>query len=174
MAGINDRTVLSKYSLSPQPPQCWSLASNLSPALNCYAVKNSCWIRVKVSSAEFLGSDWIRLDQIGSDWIRLDQIVPAGSPSRGRDATVYVLDVNQPSLPTLFLFCSCACFCPYGPFHCISFHKFSRQLNSAFSLCSSGLNSAFLVLSTTYLFMKVSLSPDIILCDWLGWKAPII
>ena len=26
----------------------------------------------------------------------------------------------------------------YGPFNCISFHKFSRQL-SAFSLCSSGL-----------------------------------
>ena len=67
MAGINDRTVLPKYSLSPPPPQCWSLASNLSPALNCYAVKNSCWNRVKVSSAEFLGSDWIRLDQIGSD-----------------------------------------------------------------------------------------------------------
>ena len=46
---------------------------------------------------------------------------------------------------------------------CISFHKFSRQL-SAFSLCSSGLISVFVVLSTVYLFMTVSLSPDIILC----------
>ena len=68
-----------------------------------------------------------------------------------------------------FLFCSCVCFCPYGPSNCISFHKFSQQL-SAFSLCSSGLTSALLVLSTRYLFMKVSLSPDIILCGWLGLK----
>ena len=36
----------------------------------------------------------------------------------------------------------------------------------SFQLCirSSGLNFALLVLSTTYLFIKVSLSPDIILC----------
>ena len=45
-----------------------------------------------------------------------------------------------------FLFCSCVYFCLYCPFHCISFHKFSRQF-FAFSLCSSGRNSAFLVLS---------------------------
>ena len=38
-------------------------------------------------------------------------------------------------LPTLFFlsFCSCVCFCLYGPFNCISFHEFSQQL-SAFSL----------------------------------------
>ena len=29
-------------------------------------------------------------------------VVPAGSPSRSGDVTVYVLDKNQPSLPTLF------------------------------------------------------------------------
>ena len=68
-----------------------------------------------------------------------------------------------------FLFCSCVCFCLYDPFNSISFHKFSRQL-FAFSLCSSGLNSALLALSTMYLFMKVSLSPDVILCGWLGLK----
>ena len=62
-----------------------------------------------------------------------------------------------------FLFCSCVCFCLYGPFNCISFKKCSRQL-SAFSLCSSGLISALLVLSTVYLSMKVSLSPDIVFC----------
>ena len=28
--------------------------------------------------------------------------VPTASPSRGRDVTVYVLDINQPSLPTLY------------------------------------------------------------------------
>ena len=42
-------------------------------------------------------------------------------------------------------------------------HKFSRQL-SAFSPFSSGHISALLVLSVIYLFMKVFLSPDIILC----------
>ena len=30
------------------------------------------------------------------------QAVPAGSPSRGGDVTVYVFDINQPSLPTAF------------------------------------------------------------------------
>ena len=62
-----------------------------------------------------------------------------------------------------FLFCSCVYFCLYDPFKCISFHKFSRQL-SAYSLCSSCLSSAVLVLSTVYLFMKV------ILCGCLGSK----
>ena len=58
-------------------------------------------------------------------------------PSRGRDVTVYVLDINQSSLLSLFIL-FCVYFCLYGPFNCISFHKFSRQL-SAFSLLSSGL-----------------------------------
>ena len=30
------------------------------------------------------------------------KLVPAGSPSRGGDVTVYVSDLNQLSLPTLF------------------------------------------------------------------------
>ena len=55
------------------------------------------------------------------------------------------------------LFCSCVCFCLYGPFNCISFYKFSRQL-SAFSLCSSDFISALLVLSTTYL-LRIPLQP---------------
>ena len=69
---------------------------------------------------------------------------------------VYVLDINQPSLPTtftLFLWL----FLSYDPFTCISFHKFSRQL-SVFSLCSPSLISALLVLSTIYLFLQVSLN----------------
>ena len=79
-------------------------------------------------------------------WHRKDHII------------IIIIITNQSSLP-----CSCVSFCLYGPFHCISFHKFSRQL-SAFSLCSSGLISAVLVLSTIYLFMKVSFRHDIILC----------
>ena len=60
-----------------------------------------------------------------------------------------------------FLFCSCVYFCLYGPFNCISFHNFSQSL-STFSLCSSCLISG--------LFMKVSISPDIILWGWPGLK----
>ena len=57
-------------------------------------------------------------------------------------------------LAHFLLFCSCACFCLYGSFNCISFHKFSRQL-PAFSLCSSGLISALLVLSTSQFCTQV-------------------
>ena len=69
---------------------------------------------------------------------------------------VCVLDINQPSLPTSFTLFLCPFF-SYGPFTCISFHKFSQQL-SVFSLCSPRLTSALLVLSTIYLFLKVSLN----------------
>ena len=68
-----------------------------------------------------------------------------------------------------FKFSPCVYFCLYGPFNCISFHKFSQQL-TAFSLCFSGLISALLVLSAMYLSIKVSLSPDVIPCGWLGLK----
>ena len=67
------------------------------------------------------------------------------------------------------LFCSGIYFCLYVPFNCISFNKFSRQL-SAFSLCCAGLISSLLVLSTMYLFKKISFNPDIILCGWLYLK----
>ena len=71
-----------------------------------------------------------------------------------------------------FLFCSCVCFCLCCPFNCISFHKFSWQL-SAFSTCSSGLIKYFLPywsFQLNCIFMKVSLSPDIVLCGFLGFK----
>ena len=68
-----------------------------------------------------------------------------------------------------FLFRSSVCFCLYGPFNCIPFHEFPRQL-SVFSLYSSGLISALLVLSAIYLFVKVSFSPAIIPSGCLGSK----
>ena len=71
--------------------------------------------------------------------------------------------IKSSKLAHSLLFCSCVYFCLYGSFNCISFHKLSRQI-SAFSLSSSGLISASLVLSTIYLSMKVSLIPDITLC----------
>ena len=94
--------------------------------------------------------------------------VPAGSPSHGGDVTVYVW--HKPTeLACSFLFFSCVYFCLYGPFNCISFHKFSWQL-SAFSPCSYSLISALLVFSNIYLLLKVSLSFDIIPSGWLGSK----
>ena len=51
-------------------------------------------------------------------------VVPKGSPSRGGDVTVHVW--HKPAeLTHSSLFCSCVYFCLYGPFNCISFHKFS-------------------------------------------------
>ena len=50
------------------------------------------------------------------------------------------------------------------------FHFMNSPDNSPFSHCSSGLISALLVLSTTYLFVTVSLSPDIILRGCRGLK----
>ena len=44
-------------------------------------------------SVQFLGS--------------LRPVVPAGLPSRGGDVTVYVLDINQPSVPTFFILFLC-------------------------------------------------------------------
>ena len=84
-----------------------------------------------------------------------------GSPSRGGDVAVYVLDINQRSLPTPF-------YCPLvsiSVFMALStvFHLINSPDNSPLSQ-SVLLVSAFLVLSTIYLFMKVSFSPDIIFC----------
>ena len=82
------------------------------------------------------------------------------SLSSDGDITFYVW--HEPTeLDHSFFYCYCIYFCLYVPFNCISFQKFSRPL-SAFLLCSSGLISALLSLSTIYLFMKVSFSPDII------------
>ena len=67
-----------------------------------------------------------------------------------------------------FIFHSCVCVCLYGPFNCISFHKFSRQFTLRF--LSLFFRSCFCLIGLfqLYLFMKVSLCPDIILCGWLG------
>ena len=92
----------------------------------------------------------------------LFSVVPPGSPSRGGHVMVYVPH-KLTELAHSFLFCSCIYFCLHVPFNCISFHKFSLLL-------SSSLISALLVLSTTYLFVKVSFIPDAVLWGWLGSK----
>ena len=90
-------------------------------------------------------------------------VISAGLSSHGGVIAVYVFGINQPSLPTPFscVFVSIAVSMALSTvFHPINF----PDKMSAFSLCSSGLISALLALSTVYLFMKVSYSPDIILC----------
>ena len=84
-----------------------------------------------------------------SNWVR------AGSPPRGGDIVVYVFDINHPSLSIPF----------YSVLESLStvFDSYIFRQLSAFLLCSSGIISALLVLSTISLFMKVSLSRDIIL-----------
>ena len=72
-----------------------------------------------------------------------------------------------------FLFCSCVRFCLYGPFKLISFHKFSWQLSPS-PLGSPGLISASSALSTMYLCMIVSFSPDIIVLSFMVDWAPSI
>ena len=88
--------------------------------------------------------------------------VPTGSRSRGGDVTVLVFDINQPSLPTPFysVLVSISVFMALSPV----FHSITSPENSPLPHCSSGLISALLVLSTIYIFMKVSLSPNIIFC----------
>ena len=46
-------------------------------------------------------------------------LVPTGSPSSGGDVVVYVVDINQPSLPTSLYSILVSIFCLYGPFNCI-------------------------------------------------------
>ena len=60
--------------------------------------------------------------------------VPLGSPSRGGNLTVHVLDIKQLSLPTLF-YSVLVSLSVFGPFQLYFILKLSRQ-PSAFSLCS--------------------------------------
>ena len=76
------------------------------------------------------------------------RIIPAGSTSRGEDVGVNVFDTNQPSLPTPFY----SVFVSVSVFMALStvFHFINSPDKSAFSVCSFGLISALLVLSTLY------------------------
>ena len=81
---------------------------------------------------------------------------------------VNVFDINQLSLPTPFA----SVLVSVSVFMALSavFHSKKSPDNSPLSHCFSGLISALLVLSTIYLFMRVSVSHDTILRDWLGLK----
>ena len=121
----------------------------------------------------------------------LHREVPTGLPSLGGDVTVYVLDINQPSWPTLCILFSClflslwpfqlyfipwilpttlhflilffwSYFCPIGPFNYIQNTQEIKR-----TLFNSVSDFPF---NCIYVSMKVSFTPDIILCGWLGLK----
>ena len=86
--------------------------------------------------------------------------VPAGSPSRDGDVTVYALDINQPSLLTVFsLYSVLISVSVFMDFSTVFYStKFYRQL-SVFSPCSSGFILPDWSFQLYIFFMKVSLSP---------------
>ena len=73
----------------------------------------------------------------------------------------FMSDINQPSLPTPFYYVlmSISVFMALAT----AFRSINAAANSqVFSLSPCGLISALLVLSTIFLFMEISFSPDII------------
>ena len=81
----------------------------------------------------------------------------------------FMSDINQPGLPTPF----CSVLVSVSVFMTLSavFHSINSPDNSPLS--HSVLPVSFLPywpFLTVYLFTKISLSPDIILCGWLGLK----
>ena len=72
-------------------------------------------------------------------------------PSRGGGVTVYVKDINQPSMPTPFLFCSCVRFCLLGPLNC-TLHSINSPDNSPFS------HSVLPVMSLPYFSFQLNVS----------------
>ena len=89
-------------------------------------------------------------------------LIPVGSPSCGGNVAIYVFNIKQLSLPTSFysVLVSSSIFMALSPVFC----SINSPNNSPHS------RSVFLVLflpywsCQLYLFMKVSFSPDIILC----------
>ena len=91
-------------------------------------------------------------------------LVPVGSLSRAGDVEVYVLDINQRSLPTPFY----SVLVSVSVFMALSYVFYSINFPDNSPLSHSVLPVLFLPYWSfqlyMYLFMKVSLSPDIILC----------
>ena len=81
--------------------------------------------------------------------------IPLGSPSSGGDVAAYVFNICQSSLPTpvYTVLVSVSVFLAFSTV----FHFINSPNNSPFFLCSSGLISTLLVLSTIYLSLKDSL-----------------
>ena len=83
--------------------------------------------------------------------------VPSGSPSRGGEVTVYVKDINQPSLPTPFesVLVSISVFVALSTV----FHSVNSPTTRRFLAL---LLESYFCLSTILFFMKVSSRPDLL------------
>ena len=95
--------------------------------------------------------------------------VSAGSPSRGGQVTVYVLDINQPNWPPSLH----STLVSISVFVALStvFYSINSPDNSLLShSVLLVLFSALLVLSDTYLFMKIYLALIIVRGSLLGWR----
>ena len=95
--------------------------------------------------------------------------VPAGSPSRGGDVRVYVLDINQPSLRTPFTLSLCL-FLSLWPFQLYFTPQILPTTLRFFTLFFQSNFCLIGPFNYIYIFMKVSFSPDVILCGSLGLK----
>ena len=71
---------------------CWQLPSDV----NSHGTISATWLKRKLYS-------YAKPDHL----VSATQKVLAGSPSRGGDVSVYVFDISQPSLPTLFILFLC-------------------------------------------------------------------
>ena len=103
--------------------------------------------------------------------LTIHSAVPAGSLSRGGDFAIYVFDINQPSLRTPFysVLVSVSVFMALATV----FHFINSPDNSPLS--HSVLPVLFLPYLSFQLYIssrKSPFSPAIILCGWLGLKAP--
>ena len=110
-----------------------------------------------------------RFAHLGRIHVLKDTMRPARSPSRGGDVTVYVLDIIQLGLPTLFLLFLCL-FLSLWPFQ---LYFIPRILPTTLCFLFRFFWSYFCLncpFNYIFLFMKVFLSPNIILCGWLGLK----
>ena len=106
---------------------------------------------------------WHVLEPVYSQLFYIPYLVPAGSPSRNGDVAVCVLTWTNRSCPLLFILSLCL-FLSLWPFQLYFIPLI--LLTAVFSLCSFSPISALLVLSSVYLFMKVSFSPDVIHYGW--------
>ena len=96
-------------------------------------------------------------------------LVPTGSPSSGGDVVVYVKDINQSSMPTPFY----SVLVSVPIFTTLSAEFYSINCSNNYSLSHSVLLFLFLPYWSFHLYVSiinVSLSPDVILCGWLGLK----
>ena len=90
----------------PPPPHHTSPPPRVSPNVS---VRCSGFIRgVNDSHVKNIAATSGKLKQMNQNFTSF-RSVPTDSLSRGGDVTVYVFDINQPSLPTPF-FCSCVFF----------------------------------------------------------------